>query len=163
MAIDVCNAFRECARPNTAREQAKRKLWSIVRFKVEGVGLERWFLKTLTNVTLSGNQPIGAKSTVLGEPSRNLIEIAFGIRRFMPNAGLYNAVAVGERLTFEDGFKIIPFFDRSNECVVGGEFYFQGFRFILYLSEEGLDNNFTFVDKDGTATSIPVPSITRKE
>lgn len=125
-AINARNVLRESIRLQSARKSLKNKVWTIVRLEIDGRMLERWFLKTLINVTLSGRERIGSKSFSSGEPSHELVEIAFGSRKFTPNAGLYSAVEESERISLEDGFRIVPFFDVKNECVMGGTFYFEG-------------------------------------
>jgi hypothetical protein len=152
-AIKAFNVFRECVRLTDVRQLMKERLWNIVRLNIDGAVLERWFLKTLVNVTVGGPQRIGPKSLVVGEPSEDLVEIAYGLRKFKPNAGLYSSAEMGETLTSEDRVTIIPFFDTGNECVFGGTFYFRGFRFMLYLGEEGFTGNLSFVHRGGAATS----------
>jgi hypothetical protein len=152
-AIAAFDVFRECVRLTSVREVMKERIWNIVRLKIDGAGLERWFLKTLINITAGGKERIGPKSLVTGEPSADLVEIAYGLRNFVPNAGLHSSGEVGETITSEDRVTIIPFFDAKNECILGGTFYFRGFRFMLYLGEEGFTGNVKFVHKNGKETS----------
>jgi hypothetical protein len=130
-------------------------MWSIVRREIDGVGLERWFLKTLINVAIDGPQRIGPLSSIIGEPSTELVEIAYGIRRFKPKAGLYTALQAGESISSADHFQAMPFFE--NEFVMGGRFYFRGWRFMLYLGENGLAPNAQFLSTDGPAEKLPPP------
>jgi hypothetical protein len=152
-AIAAFNAFRESVRLTDIRENMKERRWTIVHLPLDGDLLERWFLKTLINITTGGIQKIGPKSTTPGEPSADLVEIAYGHRKFVPNAGLYNSAEVGETIDSEDKVTIAPFFDSKNEFVMGGTFYFRGFRFMLYLGEDGFTSDLTFVHKDGRTTS----------
>jgi hypothetical protein len=152
-AIKAFNVFRECVRLTGIREVMKERMWNKVRLVIDGAGLERWFLKTLINLTVGGKERIGPNSTVPGEPSAGLVEIAYGLRKFVPNAGLYSSLEVGETVNTEDRVTIIPFFDLSNESLLGGTFYFRGIRFMLYLAEEGLTGNVNFVHKDGKGKS----------
>ena len=152
-AIEAFNAFRESVRLTDIREKMKEMRWTVVHLPVDGDLLERWFLKTLINLTVGGKEKIGPKSSTPGEPSSDLVEIAFGHRKFVPNAGLHNSQEVGETVNSEDRVTIAPFFDRQNEYVFGGTFYFRGFRFLLHLSEVGFTGNVTIVHRDGRETS----------
>jgi hypothetical protein len=152
-AIAAFDAFRESVRLTDIREKMKERRWAVEHLQLDGDLLERWFLKTLINVTLGGKEKIGPKSYTDGEPSPDLVEIAFGLRKFVPNAGLYNSQETGETIDSQDGVSITPFFDSQNEYVLGGSFIFRGFRFMLYLGETGFTGNVTFVHKDGRETS----------
>ena len=152
-AIAAFNVFRESVRLTSVREKMKERRWTVVHLALDGDGLERWFLKTLINVTTGGKEKIGPKSNTPGEPSSDLVEIAYGHRKFVPNAGLYNSQEAGETIDSEDGVNIAPFFDEKNEYVLGGTFHFRGFRFMLYLGEAGFTGNVTFVHRDGRDTS----------
>jgi hypothetical protein len=127
------------------------------RFDIDGDKLERWFLKTLINIAVGGKQKIGPKSTVGGEPSCDLVEIAYGKRKFTGNAGLYNSGEAGEQINFEDRVMIITHFDQNNEFVVGATFYFRGLRFILTLDERGFTGPVTLNGNDGNAVRFPKP------
>ena len=152
-AIVAFDAFRESVRLTDVRQAMKERRWNIVHLPVDGEGLERWFLKTLINVTLGGDKKIGPKSIAPGEPSSDLVEIAYGQRKFPQSAGLHYSAEAGETIDSEDRVTIIPFFDSQNECVLGGTFYFRGFRFMLCLVDEGFTGNVTLVHKDGRAPS----------
>jgi hypothetical protein len=156
-AIAAFDVFRECVRLTDARESVKETIWRVIHMTIDGSSLERWFLKTLINLTTGGTQKVGPKSLVPGEPSVDLIEIAFGLRQFVPNAGLYSSAEKGEGVTSEDKVSIIPFFDANSEYVLGGTFYFRGWRFMLHLSEEGFTGNVRFVHSNGN----PVSSFSR--
>jgi hypothetical protein len=152
-AIAAFNAFRESVRLTDIREKIKERRWTVVRLPIDGDRLERWFLKTLINITIGGKEKIGLKSNTPGEPSSDLVEIAFGHRKFVPDAGLYNSQEAGETIDSEDRVTIAPFFDSQNEYVLGGTFNFRGFRFMLCLRETGFTGNVTLVHKDGRETS----------
>ena len=148
-AIAAFNAFRESVRLTDVREKMKERRWNVVHLQLDGDGLERWFLKTLINVTLGGQAKIGPNSNTPGQPSADLVAIAYGHRKFVLNAGLYNSQEPGETIDSEDRVNIIPFFDQANKYVLGGTFYFRGFRFMLNLDEAGFTGNLTFLHKNG--------------
>jgi len=95
---------------------------------------------------------IGTDGTVTGKPSADLVEAAFGVRPFSGNAGLWSSGTVGEQIFSEDRVTIVPFLDLANERVLGGTFHLRGFRFFLYLDEEGFKATVNFQNKDGTVT-----------
>ena len=148
-AIEAFDVFRECMRLQNVRAAMRERAWNVTTFAVDGAQLERWFLKTLINVASGGPHPIGPKSQAVGEPSTDLVEVAFGLLRFQPAAGLYFSGEVGENIMSEERITIIPFFDFDNKYVAGGTFYFRGCRFMLYLGEEGMPGKVNFLHKDG--------------
>ena len=147
--IRAFEVFRECVRLFNMRQKMKPRRWSVSRFPVEGMKLERWFLKTLITITANGPAPIGQESDNAGEPAGNLVKIAFGFSQFEPRAGLYFSGEPGENIDSLERVTVIPFFDESNRYVAGGTFYFRGFRFILYFGGGGLRDRVHFVHKDG--------------
>ena len=156
-AVKAFDVIRECVRLTDARALMKERHWNIVRLHIDGAALERWFLKTLVNVTVGGRDRIGSKSLIPGEPGADLVEIAYGEKRFVPKAGLYSPAEVGEKFASEDRVTIIPYFDARNGCVMGGTFYFRGFRFALHLGEQGLGPNDQFVHKGGGVSQYSRP------
>jgi hypothetical protein len=152
-AIAAFDAFRESVRLTDIRQTIKENRWNVVHLPLDGDGLERWFLKTLINLTVGGKEKIGPKSDTPGEPSSDLVDIAFGHRKFVPNAGLYYSGELGETINSEDRVTIAPFFDSKNQHVLGGTFHFHGFRFMLYLGEDGFTGNVTLVHRDGSKSS----------
>ncbi len=82
--------------------------WHIEHREVDGPTLERWFLKTLINDTVFGKYRIGPQSAVVGEPSADLVQVAFGLREFGPAAGLYVSTETAKPFTFHDGVSIYP-------------------------------------------------------
>lgn len=152
-AIAAFEAFRESVRLTNARVQMPERRWTISRLTIDGSLLERWFLKTLINVTVGVGLKIGPNSKVSGEPSSDLVEIAYGRRKFVSNAGLYYSAEAGETITSEDRVTIIPFFDDKKEFVLGGTFYFRGYRFMLILLDVGFTGRVTFIHGDGRNSS----------
>jgi len=131
VALAAFNAFRESVRINDVRTGLNSRSWAIRRFVVDGVGLERWFLKTLINLSFGGDWIIGPGTHSKGMPSPELVEIAFGIRQFQNGAGLYVAGHAGEKINSRDGVRITP--KTYNQNLVAGGFVFRGYRFFLNL------------------------------
>jgi hypothetical protein len=156
-AIAAFDVFRECVRLTDVRQSMAPRRWNISHLKIDGLALERWFLKTLINVAIDGEQRIGPLSTLPGEPSQDLVRIGYGLAAFTGKAGLYAAAQVGETVTNEDRVNITSFLDASNERVLGGTFYFRGWRFVLYLDSCGLSPTVNVVHKDGHFEKMPPP------
>jgi hypothetical protein len=144
--IGAMNVFRQEVEINNARSKMKPRRWTVEKFKIDGRGLERWFLKTLINVAAEGIHRIGRDSTEIGRPSERLMRIAFGMETFKPKAGMYSLGHVGQSLKLREGVLLNPLIDTAKD-IVGVLFHFHGYRFLLYLEEEGLQPN------------IPIPSM----
>ena len=148
--IEVFDAFRQSTRLQNVRSGMEPRRWRVSRFKVDGTQLERWFLKTLINVAAGSSHQIGNEAQRAGEPSTGLLEIVFGENRFQPRAGLYFVGDQGETVYSQDQVQIIPFGGDKN-YLTGATFFFRGFRFVLYLAEEGLMQRINFISPDGKA------------
>jgi hypothetical protein len=148
--IGAMNVFRQEVQINNAREKLKPRRWRVEKFQIDGRGLERWFLKTLINVATDGIYKIGRDSTEIGNPSERLVRIAFGLETFKPKAGMYSLGHVGQSLKLREGVLLNPLIDPAKD-IVGVLFHFHGYRFLLYLEEEGLQPN------------IPIPSMFGEE
>jgi len=132
--LHAFNVFRESIRLNQVREKLPKLLshWDTKRMNIDGPLLERWFLKTLVNLSFNGDWPIGAGSHPKGTPSKELVEIAFGRRQFENGAGLYVAACAGENIDSMDRVKFTPMTDEQNR-LVAGRFNFRGYTFFLCL------------------------------
>ena len=109
-----------------------------VKYMIDGPNLERWFLKTLINIVIvgKGKVPIGSNRGDAGEPSQELVEIAFGRKQFVDGAGIY--FFSHTQLTWDpngEGVTCIPWIlaDPAGAHIVAGEFWFYEFPFFLNL------------------------------
>jgi hypothetical protein len=128
--------LREMTRLANVRKAMKPRLWKIVRYKIDGVLLERWFLKTLINICCDRDYPIGRSSKVVGRPSEQLVKIAYGLESFGERAGLYFVVRTGMHVNSNEAVSIAPLI-KHHTHIEGGVFSFRGLRFLLFLEEEG--------------------------
>ena len=105
-------------------------------YSFNGPLLERWFLKTLINYEMVGKQhiPIGPKGTV-GEPPKELVEVAFGRQKFDAPTGLYLIARRGDVLGFDDRIHYTSLIAMSDdrEFIGGGRFNFHGLELALFL------------------------------
>lgn len=131
--------LREVARLKSVRESMTPIRWNVKRYILDGIMLERWFLKTLINIAFDGKYPIGSESAVAGRPSERLVRIAYGLESFKERAGLYTMSRVGMEVAMEDRVSFSPIMARtgSGDFVLAGIFLFRGFQFLLYLEPEG--------------------------
>ena len=105
--------------------------WNVKRMVIDGPKLERWFLKTLINLSLAGDNS-------LGNPARELVKIAFGSSEFGHGAGMYLVGRAGEQIDSYDRLSCITLTDEHGNPV-GGRFNFRGYTFLLYLLPEKLE------------------------
>jgi len=134
-ALEAFNVFRESIRLNNVRGGLKRPpIWNIKRLAIDGPRLERWFLKTLINLSFGGEWTIGRGSHPGGTVSQELVEIAFGRRPFENGAGLYLSGRTGETFESFDRVSMTPLTDEQFLC--SGRFNFRGFTFFLNLVPE---------------------------
>jgi hypothetical protein len=148
--ISARNNFKEGFRLYNARSNALVQRWSKSTFEVDGINLERWFLKTLITLGFGGAFPVSAQSQDSRTPHQRLVEVRFGVTQFQPKAGLYMFGEVGRKFNVEDKLTIITFRDVKDTFIAGATFFVYGFEFILFLDESGLHpQNVNFVRKDG--------------
>ncbi len=140
-------AFREMRRVANVREKLKPQVWNVVRYTIDGQTLERWFLKTLINISYDGEYPIGGECT-RGKPTEELVRIAYGLSAFSGIAGLYSVVRVGQNINSTDRIGFSPLI-KDKRFVAGGFFSFRGFTFLLFLLPEGPPTPLTGVQFEG--------------
>jgi hypothetical protein len=131
----------------------KSRRWHVVRLRTIGLELERWFLKTFINVAFGRKFPI-FKPEIAREwrPSRDLVEIAFGLKRFEPRAGLYLVGGnAGDKIT-STGKLQIRTFTSTDDRLVGASFNIFSFTFVIYLESDGLNRNIQHVGPGGKIT-----------
>jgi hypothetical protein len=119
---------------NDLRNRLRQDHWAIKRFEVDGPLFERWFVKTLVNVTFKGQYGIGRNSILAGVPSDELVRIAFGRQSFEGYGGLHALAHTGENIELKQGVSITTMLEDSN--VVMARFSFCGFRYLLSLIPE---------------------------
>lgn len=84
--------------------------WAKRTYEVNGPLLERLLLKlAINNAFLDGGLPIGGVGARPGWPTRELVEMVYGIRPIVRPAGLFNLSIVGQKLTFNETFTPIYF------------------------------------------------------
>jgi hypothetical protein len=140
-ALEAFNVFRESIRLNNVRGKIEKpSLWNVKYLAIDGPRLERWFLKTLINLGVVGKEwPPGAGYR--GISAKDLVEIAFGLRRFENGGGMYIAARAGEQVDSMDRVQFTSMTEGKN--LVAGRFNFRGYTFFLNL----LPQKFTMLEQ----------------
>ncbi|MGC1220935.1 MAG: hypothetical protein WA872_04030, partial [Candidatus Sulfotelmatobacter sp.] len=125
--------FREIRRLANVREKQKPGYRNVKRYRIDGIGLERWFLKTLINLCCDRGYPIGRGSQIVGRPSDDLVRIAYSLGSFRDKAGLYFVARVGMKIESTDTVIFAPLVQKDVPRVEGGLFVFRGQSFLLFL------------------------------
>jgi hypothetical protein len=130
------DAFRQSTGLMLARGVTKHHRWNVKHYRINGIGLERWCLKTLINLSCNRGNPIGRDSKTMGRPSDRLVRIAYGFETFANRAGLYFVVRQGMEIAFEDAVQFAPLI-KLHQNIEGGLFTFRGPTLLLFLEPEG--------------------------
>jgi hypothetical protein len=96
--------------------------------------LERWFLKTLLNLSHVGDLLIGPSGIEKGVVPVDLARICYGELPFEGTAGMYVAANPGMILNSTDTLQFMPLLKDGR--IMGGFFEFRGVRFFLALSPD---------------------------
>ena len=132
-AKDCFDAIRKADKLHSIRSKLQRvTFWHVKKYQVSGNLLERWFLKTLVNLTYGGDLPIGPDSDVPGFPSDVLVEIAFGKASLSGEAGLYSVIELGEKIQMGETIAFSPLIYQQS-FIGGALFKIKGLRFLLFL------------------------------
>lgn len=134
------DAFRKIIQISNTRQKLKPQRWKVLKYRLDGRMLERWFLKTLINLSLGGQYPIGRGSTKAGEPSEGLVRIAYGLSHFEGRAGLFSIARLGMKLSPRDNLSFGPLI-KDRQVIEGGLFSFYGFYYLLFLEPQGPPHN----------------------
>jgi hypothetical protein len=129
--------FREIRRLANVRQKLKPGPRTVKRYRIDGLGLERWFLKTLINLCYDGEYPIGRSSQIAGKSSEELVRIAYSLDSFKGRAGLYFMAQVGMKIDSTDTVSFSPLIQKDGLRIESGMFSFRGQGFVLALEPEG--------------------------
>ena len=121
----------------TERSAQPPKVWSTLRFDVNGPLLERWFMKTAVNLScVHSPRPTWSETGSSLVPPRIVGQI-FGLAAVPRPLGLYNAAAESEPVHFVDSVEFAPIFGATGH-MVAGVFNFRGPRFVINLTSAAL-------------------------
>src|ERR1017187_4370695 len=126
------DTLREAAILFIAREKVRARHWALKSFNADMLLLERWCLKTLINFNQHDGFPIDPEAPEPHKPTKELVEVAFGLKRFADPSGLYVIFRSGDQFTLNEGdFSISTM--RMGERLAGAEFSLWGVPFFLNL------------------------------
>jgi len=136
-AKQTLNTLREACDLWEKRKNIRTRSWTVKYFTTDMLLLERWCLKTLININLSGKP--GLPVYAVGQsnrPTDELVRIAFGLERFKPPMGLYRVAVTGETLIDVGDGHIHLTTKGRNGRLGGAELKLLGLPFFLSLLPE---------------------------
>jgi hypothetical protein len=101
------------------------------RLCMPGAVLERWMLKALVGILVSGNAAFQGKRVRGYRPSRQILDVLFGRQALPPPFGLYMTATPGARSLEKRDFRFAPLFSGDDEC--GARCVIYGIPFALLL------------------------------
>lgn len=114
-----------------------------IRYAFNGFLIERWFLKTLVNLTL-----VSSKDHEI--PLNIVLPYLYGGKKFEKPYGLGFIVKTGDHVSFNVNIDFKPFFNKE-KVLCGGTFNFRGFTTVIILPVENtIVNNQLAIDTDGS-------------
>lgn len=117
--------------------------WNIVKYYIDGLLLERWFLKTTINLASLGDTPVGEGGQKAGGLDPELVRAAYGETSLSPPAGLYLLPA--REIPFSDSFDFTPLV-MNQSFLTGAVFTFRGLTFMLFLAPYGVPDSLNCVE-----------------
>jgi len=115
--------------------------------------IERWFLKTLLNLTYNSEYQIGQFGEIKGKPHLYLVDVVFGKISFSQYMGLYALVSEGDYRKSEGEIAFFPLI-QNNETIGGGVFSFRGIDFFLSLTPSIPPHKLGYLDIKGVPERI---------
>jgi hypothetical protein len=136
---------------------------------IDGPALERWFLKTAINLLLARRTKMQwLHATAANTIPDMLVNIALGHQRFVYPTGLYFYGGLGHRTDSADAV-VMTVRQQDDELIRGLDWYFRGFRFLLWLdpAQELAAGTSTHIWKAGDEESplhyhLPQLTLTRR-
>jgi hypothetical protein len=132
------DAYRQSIALARKREKLPPRRWALKKIILDGPKLERWFLKTLINLSYGGTLPIGRNGSGPGLPADELVRVAFGKAVFPERAGLYNVLRLGTSSDSNETLAFAPLI-KDSAFIIGGLFGFRGFEHLLMLEPPDFD------------------------
>lgn len=122
-AIDTFNALREMHRLVAVRQHPVRRSqkWTWLKYRVDGVALERWAFKTTCSAAVIMPGEVGDWS-----PPVCLVRYAFGLEKPPPNVGLALVGDVDDKIEARDEQGITFIRNEATQAVGGSVLGFRG-------------------------------------
>ena len=100
---------------------------------VAGEDIEKWLLKVICGMVASRNVSHGGQPDPLLSVSADWVDILFDNKPWPEGWGLYFYGAVGSSVAHDGHFRFRPYTSTDIKTMLGAEFDFSGFRFLLVL------------------------------
>jgi hypothetical protein len=124
-----------------------------ININIDGYLIERWFLKTLINLSYKSYLQIGKLGELPGWPHIDLVHVVYGITNFTDYLGLYTLVLDGDKSPSYGNIEVSPFVNKEG-FIGGGIFYFRGINFFLSLHPAPPPKKFSDIDAKGFSEKI---------
>lgn len=125
-AVKLMHALKYTVELRSTRSKLKPQKWSVHRKFIDGPNIEKWFLKTLINLSYDEKN----KYVV---PLDELVAICYRGLNFKKPMGLYMTASKGDNITIDETFSMAPIW-KDNSTLVGAIFEYAGFKFILAMT-----------------------------
>lgn len=121
-----------------SRRHYRSLRWNRRTYEVDAALVERWLMKTAINHAFDRGLPIGRADARAGWPTRELVEMVYGIRDVPASdgPGMFHLLVPGTFEDRRDKFDLALYEQRG--CVAGAMFGFRTFLFGVHLHEEPL-------------------------
>jgi hypothetical protein len=126
-----------------------RPVWKVIEYRVSASLIERWAAKTIigTFCVAAKRDVWKATGTPANQPPVPAVEAIFGHAAFPQPMGLYVALSVSEKRSYQDFVGVAPF--RLEGQLVGAVMDFKIFRWVMWLYDQP-PSRFTFQPESGS-------------
>lgn len=129
--------LRAAAELTNIRRGMRPRFWMVKDYKVKGLLLERWFLKTMINLACLGDDHVvWEDGAARDQPPAMLVDYCYGEGVLSEPRGLYALGAVGMDIQETESVTFSPVFREAH--LVAGIFLFRGYHFLLSVSDDPL-------------------------
>jgi len=147
-----------------ARSWCPQMPWAPRTWVVDGKLIERWMLKTAITNAYSRRLPLGGLDADPGRPTRELVEIVYGLRGVERPMGLFALTRVGDNHNFREEFGVHYFTNPSSghAFFTGAVIVFRTLRFGWQFTRKPLPEVYPAVGNDeidGAITVQPLKNV----
>ncbi|MBM9578179.1 hypothetical protein JWG45_13560 [Leptospira sp. 201903070] len=106
------------------------------KYNVNGLKLERWFVKTFLNIIFANKKEYRDKINLT-----YLLDVLYNEKNFEEPFGLNIMVRVGDKIKSKDSIFHTPVFDSTRKEIVGALFEFRGVKFLLKIPPKTVNSD----------------------
>jgi hypothetical protein len=111
-----------------------------LHYLVSGHDLERWLLKTLKAMAVSGNLARG-RQRLAGEFQQDLIDMLDHTSRWPALTGLYFIMSLGSRTENRNHFQLAPLYGLENDIIAGLSANILGLPFLMMIEPPDMEKS----------------------